>query len=300
MPTTLLDQLKSRRPTQPLYHYTSTEGLIGILQKKCLRASAIHYLNDTAEYQHAASVARKLLGEYIYLRTGPPIDLCDRALRSLNHCMDGTAFAASLSAEKDKLSQWRAYCPNGGFSIGFAPEVLERQAEKQGFATLQCIYDQAAQAALCAELIAHGCTAAQVAQPDPKVIAVDNDPEKRMAQVVAQEYAIWQGFSEPFVGIAASLKNPCFQEENEWRVVSGPFGPMQEPPPDVCFRAGKYTAIPYLEFKLADSDAPLEVEEIVIGPNPDAQLARKSINYLLRSLNARCNKISEYSGTLRT
>lgn len=114
MPSILLESLRSERPTMPLYHYTSTEGLIGIVKSKSLRASAIQFLNDTAEYQHAASVTTKLLGEYIYLGGGPPQRICDRLLAVVPYA-SGIAFAGSLSEEKDKLSQWRGFqhwlCP---------------------------------------------------------------------------------------------------------------------------------------------------------------------------------------------
>jgi hypothetical protein len=42
-----------------LYHYTTQEGLLGILESKSLRATWIHYLNDSREFWHAFEVAKE-------------------------------------------------------------------------------------------------------------------------------------------------------------------------------------------------------------------------------------------------
>lgn len=76
-------------------------------------------------------------------------------------------------------------------------------------------------------------------------------------------------------------------------------GPFDDPDPHVHFRPGKYAVIPYREFALADENTPLDVEEIVIGPNPDLTQARKSVEYLVMARNVRCKRIVEYSGTFR-
>ena len=68
---------------------------------------------------------------------------------------------------------------------------------------------------------------------------------------------------------------------------------------DLRFRPGKYAVIPYLNFVLADQETRLEVEQIVVGPNPDTLQAKKSIEYFLNSQKVRCKSVDEYSGTYR-
>jgi hypothetical protein len=48
-----------------LYHYTSQFGLIGMLNDKTIRASKIHYLNDSKEFALALKLARNELTERI-------------------------------------------------------------------------------------------------------------------------------------------------------------------------------------------------------------------------------------------
>ena len=44
-------QSTSQAQQELLYHYTTQEGLLGILRDKCIWATDIRYLNDTSEGQ---------------------------------------------------------------------------------------------------------------------------------------------------------------------------------------------------------------------------------------------------------
>ena len=54
------EHLKNPPPQKILYHYTSQEGLIGILTHRCIWASKIHYMNDSKELQRSF----ELVGEW--------------------------------------------------------------------------------------------------------------------------------------------------------------------------------------------------------------------------------------------
>ncbi len=244
MPTPFVDSLLSERPTTPLYHYTTTAGLIGIVKSKSLWASGIQHLNDTAEYGYAASVAMNLLRQKLENELDPRNDLYRLLLKNESRYKDDAVFVGSLSEAKDILSQWRAYCPNGGgFSIGFAPELLERQAEKQGFNLLKCEYEPTRQSALCEELIRNACTAAEKAQAALRDRPPDFLRGEKLSQRIAQVYGIYEGFVIPLKSVAPAIKNPSFKEECEWRIVRGP---SDEPNPNALFRPGKYAVIPYV------------------------------------------------------
>jgi hypothetical protein len=263
---------------------------LGVVESKSLWASGIQYLNDTTEYKHAASIVRDHLTRHHENESDPRNNIYRLLLRGDSIYPDATVFVGSLSEAKDRLSQWRGYCSTGGgFSIGFDPEVLERQAKKQDFYLLKCEYDPVKQRAICEELISAGCLAAEEAvRQTPSTNEQSNES--------TQTAGLWAGFVEPFMRIAPALKNPSFEEEREWRLVRGPF---DVPDPQVRFRPGKYAVIPYREFALADVDSPLDVEEIIIGPNPDPTQARKSVEYLVETREVRCKRILEYSGTYR-
>ena len=53
------EQQRTEGQAEPelLYHYTTLDGLLGILDKRELWATGISYLNDTFEYKAAPSAA---------------------------------------------------------------------------------------------------------------------------------------------------------------------------------------------------------------------------------------------------
>jgi hypothetical protein len=111
---------------QTLYHYTSMEGLLGIVQKRQIWASHIRYLNDRMEQDHIWSVVENRARERLKQTDDPAIKSAletlpaDVARRTRTH-----AYVASFSADGDLLSQWLSYCPDGkGFAIGFGTRSL--------------------------------------------------------------------------------------------------------------------------------------------------------------------------------
>lgn len=47
--------------SETLYHYTTTDDLLGILQEKVLWATKIQYLNDASEFTEPILIAENLL-----------------------------------------------------------------------------------------------------------------------------------------------------------------------------------------------------------------------------------------------
>ena len=50
----LVEKLYAHKPEHTLYHYTSLQGVMGIVQSGSLRATEIHFLSDEAEMNHTA------------------------------------------------------------------------------------------------------------------------------------------------------------------------------------------------------------------------------------------------------
>lgn len=109
---------------QTLYHYTTTEGLLGILESEELWATNILFLNDTSELVDAIKLFTaelennplKLDKETGWLHT---LILPNLEAAPVDH------FAVSFCEDGDLLSQWRAYSAQGsGYSLGFKPTAL--------------------------------------------------------------------------------------------------------------------------------------------------------------------------------
>ena len=259
-----INTLQEQRPSDVVYHYTSAQGLIGIIESKSLWASSMQYSNDRTELRHAVSLIRGLLELHLKMERGPWNDLYGALIDAVPLFSDFHINVCSFSEEGDLLSQWRGYCPKGiGFSLGFDPEIMERQAKKQDSRLMKCVYDDCLQRNICEKIIAEACSAAN-----------------HEIDTSARKNAVVDGFIPPFLRLAPTLKNISFSEEKEWRVIGGPFAADD---PQVLFRAGTFAVIPYRRFLLADEGEPLRIADIVVGPNPESMLAKNSVEYLLSS-----------------
>lgn len=98
-----------------LYHYTSNDVLLKILEGQSLRLSARHHLNDSMEGQQFFSLLKS--------HSSSPNQKIIASIRT--HLDSVEAFVTCFCSEGDLLSQWRGYAGNGtGVSIGFSRDDI--------------------------------------------------------------------------------------------------------------------------------------------------------------------------------
>lgn len=257
-----------------LYHYTSQDGLLGIIGNGAIWASNIHYLNDSKEFIHAIDEVKAM----IWHRKK---DLNNEALgglyENIETRLEGVArihiFVVSLTERGDQLSQWRGYCPNGaGYSIGFSKSAIEQLSRRQGFTFKPCIYDWQQQRKLL----------------DSPLRRAENVVSSTSGSSDAIDAAVNQ-FLEEFIQIAPLLKHRAFSEEQEWRLVSGL---VLSTDARWKTRAGKSTLVPYIEFSLVCEDGSIPVRNVIVGPGPDKDLALNALPTFLTR-----NRVTKWSVT---
>lgn len=282
-------------PPDPLYHYTTLAGIHGIATTKHLWATSIRHLNDATEFMYAHGVLRSALEQQ---SRGQPADvsatievlLGDLDFRRISTSLafvesSGLTFVTSFSKNKDQLSQWRAYCPGGGFALGFRVDALQTIGSEQGFELVQCSYDKQHHVRE-AETIASEILAL--------VSKVPADARKRMpaggkripAHIAHHIFPIRQQMLDEIQQRAPTWKHPNFREEDEWRLVSS-----HRPATD--FRVGRTAIIPYVEIQLdcpslMNGDLTVALEETVIGPCPEPELTVGSVMHLFGTQNVAC------------
>jgi hypothetical protein len=121
---------RSGTRTEPLWHYTSAQGAIGMITSGTIWATQMGCLNDTTELTHAPTVLRRVAET---LTREAPTE-AERAFFTgwLLNMQQPTGVAASspfyvacFSEHGDDLSQWRAYGGGeGGIALGFQPQKL--------------------------------------------------------------------------------------------------------------------------------------------------------------------------------
>src|SRR3954454_3229480 len=98
-----------RKASEPVFHYTSATGLLGIVKSKCVWASAAASLNDKAEIRQGWSEIKAWLEAQ--KRTYEIETLLDYAEAPFQDTHE--VFVLSGSTAGDDANQWRLYADGG-------------------------------------------------------------------------------------------------------------------------------------------------------------------------------------------
>ena len=280
--------MPSPLPDPPLvYHYTKQAGLIGILSGKQLWATKAHYMNDSAEFSHGLALARQKLEQRRNAsRTKTERAGIDVLRRRLTEIAMVNVFVLSFSAERDLLSQWRAYGDRrGSYAIGFRTDALKTLGSSFGFQLSQCLYDAEKQEDLLDAEIDKKLNERFV----PKTSAIDASRPRTIRALNPSG-----DFAQRISGITSILKHPNFREEREWRLVSNW---LNSDDPRFGHREGPLGITPF--FALPFDERSKVVEEIVIGPSQHRELAESAVTSLLSRAGFRDVKVRHSDTPLR-
>lgn len=239
-----------------LYHYTDPTGLLGILKSRSVWATKIQYMNDAEEFAHAISVAKGVLRQMARESGSESFSrCCEEISDSLERVEQVNVCAFSLSERGDLLSQWRAYCRDGGYSIGFEPDFLTAVVEPQGFSLQRCIYGRSEKRSLLLKIL------------EPVVASLNRKVREGQELEEAREEVVGELF-ERFCTVAPRIKHPTFREEEEWRLISVPI-----PTDSLDFRPTSELAVPYYDLSLFSDDIGFQTTHLVAGPSQHQRLA---------------------------
>jgi hypothetical protein len=272
------------KPNGYLYHYTSQEGLLGIIQKRQLWATNLLFLNDSMEFNQAIKIYQKSVE--IYKEEGEVNQKEIRFLEDFSKDVDNFStptkqsfdgiYVCSFSEQENQLSQWRGYCPDeGGFSIGFNfASSLTDIVAKQGFMLVKCVYEESVQLEIVKHFIREILDCFRGNQDDQ----------------VLKSKEVW----DKFLALAPMLKHPKFSEESEWRLISKPKLFL-----DVEFRTGKSMLVPYVKVELTEppSDSQKKttllncIPKICIGPTLYPSLSHVALKNLLKKEIGKCEVV---------
>jgi hypothetical protein len=253
-----------------LYHYTNQDGLLGIVSSGSLWATRMTYLNDATEYALPLRIIRERLSDELQNKEMEPapstaIDtvrtnrINQRKERAAAFCrltteMNCNICVTSFCKTGDLLSQWRGYAGGGyGYSLGFIPSKLKTIACDSGFILGKCIYDPDLQK----QIIAEGVEYLLTKPASPKVEATDY---------------FWYVMT-----CAAFFKDPSFEQEQEWRLVSHDAVRVIL---KACFRKGKSMIIPYISIPINSAEN-LAIDHVFVGPCQHMELSRESVDDML-------------------
>lgn len=263
-----------------LFHYTTIPGIIGIATNRHLWATSIRHLADAKEFSYAHQMLASTLRDRASTSTQDIIATVDAILAHLIRAGEsklsfsgslGSIFVTSFSSKGDLLSQWRAYCPSGGYALGFRSEILLKLASEHGFELRQCSYDEEEHRRECERVTATVLTAVADIPVDVRKSLIGT-PTKISIEALSALYPIQHRMLREIQTFAPVWKHPSFREEAEWRLVSKP---LERP---IKYRPGRTAIVPYVEFRI-DGDSTKEgnffavLKITVVGPSPEPELA---------------------------
>ncbi|MHA1613670.1 MAG: DUF2971 domain-containing protein [Candidatus Thorarchaeota archaeon] len=291
---------------QILYHYTSPDGLLGILENGVIRASDVRFSNDSTEFEHGLSLIRTLLSDMLrddHDKQEAEIleglaDYCDSLSKHLQ-----SAYVFSLSEVADDLSQWRSYTPStGGYALGVSKSRLIEITDSLELSIGTCIYDVSVQRELMQDSIRNLLRDGKTILESFKNVVSDDSYVKEAASLClelkffpgstlnAQRFindAVRAQGIDPFVlaksliqlkyiqnmvAFAAQFKHVSFKSEKEVRVIHIPSVSIELTVPlesnfQIGYRARNGSIIPYAKLPILSGDRRDVLRMITTGPH---------------------------------
>ena len=269
-------------PSPILWHYTSGEGLVGIIQSGTFWLTHISCVNDSTELRHAGSLLRgafekKQLEAMQTLVTThvPELLLYDRVITALSTDASPTSewFIGCLSEDGDDLSQWRAYGGGeGGYAVGFDVQLLH----------LALIQQNALWVSVCYDTVLQYQIAQSVADATVQFY-LEGLAARPGIQPTAWVETFLPAWRDRIAYIGPITKHPAFAAEREWRIIRGLRGDadwesLKFQQRQSMLRRHLPLALPTLQ--LGDL---LPICAVRVGPSRHKEISRVSVADLLQS-----------------
>jgi hypothetical protein len=274
-----------------LWHYTTAEGLIGIVQNQRLWMSHVTCMNDSEEYRHGLGYLIQAVGIRQRQRPPPPHiqklynALIGPVVDMMNIRNIPQLFVGCFSGETDALTHWIEYGRHGvGYAIGFDTETLRAAASIGNAALIRCVYDDDIKTRITVDIL--------------------GEAEKILSDIVARSqnipvdmlvnYFLARFISDVAWFVGPIFKNAIFEPEREWRIISSS-PPQLSSIGEVKYVAKQNEIREIVELLIKENDKMSPIIEIKVGSNRDERLREISeavIERLLRANNLRHAKVS--------
>lgn len=257
---------------QTLFHYTSLDAAVKILETRKAWCSNFRYSNDPSE----AAYGRQLLDDVL---TNDP-DLKLQGARTAIGGLD--PYGISLSVDGDALPQWRAYCRNGrGAAVGLGFDILRM---RKSMTLVRVLYAEKEQRQFIIDILNVFRAPLLAASNNSTLLG-------ELVEKLARYLAIAR----------SALKSPAYESEHEYRLLDLLPRRLDSPHPGLLFRTNGGLLVPYLVADLTESSAPNANEPITsiqVGPCLDYELVEAALE-LYRDQNVRQFAVTQSAVRMR-
>jgi hypothetical protein len=263
------------------WHYTTGDGLLGIVGSGRIWATQISCLNDAAELRYPAN---KLIEALQRVRADRlqerETQLVEKAILGLSADPAPSSYwcVASFSEEPDDLSQWRAYGGGeGGYAVGFDSEITRTSFSANGH--------QGGLVSVCYNTGIHDDIAASIANATLRFFR-EGVEAREGAGIDPSEWTsnFLDAWAIALTYVAPLIKHPKFEGEKEWRIIRML---QHDDVPNLQYRQRQSLLARYLPLALPPANAAagsrlLPICGVRIGPSRHQRVSAVSVNTLLR------------------
>lgn len=275
------NSLPTPPPANPLWHYTTAEGLLGILTTHSIWATDMRYLNDTTELVHAERLIRDELDSALKIGAADVMLLLERMKASYDPPGGlERPFVSCFCDSGDLLHEWVSYgARGGGYAVGFDSTALIECVRRVSWLRLgRVLYGEEQQRERIRAGIAWICDSYRSLAP-------------KYPALTAQDMVPWccSKFRGDLFITHFDFKHNAFEVEQECRIVALKRSyDSQNDFPSLRFRVAKNQIIPYVPLRLQTFAGPnhrkLPIKEIRCGPTSQTTLTKVAIVDLLDEL----------------
>jgi hypothetical protein len=253
-------------PVAGLFHYTSSDGFMSIVESNSLRFSDCFFLNDGSEVHYANQL---LLAAVERFCVGKPtmVQKFSRAVRDriIETAMYARPLIFCLSSKPDLLNQWRDY---GRDIVPYCFQLDPNELVKKDWSfqahLIEMIYDEMVQKAILDDLLVR---LSGVLRPLTRQLLDPKLHEWLVGQVVSQ---VW--------GVLVQFKNPAYSAEQEWRLIAySPFIDGQA----IEFRTNTLGIVPFIS-RSPRLGTKLPIQHVWVGPSPWGDVSGYALSIFLR------------------
>lgn len=247
-----------------LTHFTTLDGLMGIVESGEIWLSNVSFLNDRRELLYGLEEVEKVVKRYTsrktYLEWHKPLA---KVLRRLRKGRIPNTYAGCFCEQSDVLSQWRGYGGSvQGVAITFKRTRLNEALENSKAALFPVIYGKLKTASQITQELSERLE--ELEELTPHEDASEDEKDKKAHSIVS--------------ALLPQFKHYGFRDEREWRIV------VQQNTlrSTVCFRSNANVLVPYIKFKLGP-DGAVPIHYVRIGPGREQELTKRSVELYLKS-----------------
>lgn len=261
-----LFQMLNKSCPPKLYHYTTADGFLKILDSKVLFASHAYALNDLTE----GSFASAILNEELEALEREGYAGLGNVARTFLHDIGYEFFSACFSETGSSLPMWMQYADSGtGYSLGFDASRIANP--RQILTQLLPVHYGADAAMKIAKQITAWLRRKLPASQFAQCIAA--------GQLSGHAQSVFTKFCIALAFLSHSSKHEDFSYEREWRWIAPVFMPNEKERKQTQFKARKGLLAAYVECPMPKTAAgALDVLEVGYGPS----LRDESVDFFLR------------------